>query len=180
MPNHCQQDLTVRGPIDDVNRFIEKCLKDDDGNEKVLDCNAIISYPERFATQDAHAKAAMLTRAALTDEERATTPYVHVQDGYNSGGYEWCNANWGTKWGAYDGWRFKTSTKGRKMCLRLSFSSAWAPVNGGIWDALSETFPTLSFTLRYYEGGMGFKGTIEVADGEITESEGEYRGNRGG
>ena len=153
MPNHCEQDLTVRGPIADVDAFLTSCTKIDN-DDTVLDCNAIIPYPQRYRDMDATAKLA-------TDE--------------------WCVKNWGTKWGAYDGIPVRVTMRGKRKTARLSFSSAWEPIGSRIWNELTTRFPTLLFTLRYYEGGVGFQGEYAVKGTSIVrEFKKPYRGQRGG
>lgn len=62
----------------------------------------------------------------------------------------------------------------------VTFYTAWAPSEPLI-DKMSELFPTLTFTLKYYEGGMGFKGTYKVKNKKIlTDMSGDYTGTRGG
>lgn len=64
--------------------------------------------------------------------------------------------------------------------LKLTFNTAWAPPNI-IIEKASEMFPGLEFTLKYYEGGGGFKGVLKCKGGEvIDEWSGEYKGSRGG
>jgi hypothetical protein len=98
------------------------------------------------------------------------------QVGYNSGGYEWCIENWGTKWGIYDG----ELVNEREGGLTYRFQSAWSPPIPVI-KKMSEMFPKLLFTLRYYECGMEFKGTLTCKNGKpLSFKESKYRGNRGG
>lgn len=99
------------------------------------------------------------------------------------GWYNWRLEHWGTKWGAYDGLPLEecTAPSGKRK-VKLSFSSAWSPLGDPIWHALAARFPTLRFTVHYYEAGMGFKGKIKIRPGQPIEFEhsNTYRGSRGG
>ena len=68
--------------------------------------------------------------------------------------YDWCVANWGTKWDA-DTHAICVSKDWTTMYIR--FDTAWSPPIPML-DVWEERFPDLTFTLRYYEGGMWFMG----------------------
>ncbi len=91
--------------------------------------------------------------------------------------HEWCIAHWGTKWNAC-ATQFKEDPTDTKATLY--FETAWSPPLPVI-AKLSTQFPQLSFTLRYWEGGFGFKGTFRVRNGKILcDDTLSYRGRRGG
>lgn len=73
--------------------------------------------------------------------------------------YDWCVANWGTKWdvGA-DGYEAQDDGDGK---LTLTFDSAWSPPIGA-YEKLVE----MGFSIRayYYEPGMAFAGIWEDGD----------------
>ena len=104
----------------------------------------------------------------------------HLQDGFNSGGYDWCVKNWGTKWGIYSAVLKETKLAGKRSKVAYTFRSAWSPPLPVI-NAMSIKFPQLKFKLKYYERGVGFKGTFEVQAGQVSaEKQESYRGSRGG
>src|SRR5262249_32909329 len=92
MPNWCENDLTVKGPKDKVQEFIQRA----EGPNGCLDFNAFVPYPERFLALD--------KAAEEWDDRNRNDPELHYgdrpKDGFNQGGYEWCIANCGTKWNA--------------------------------------------------------------------------------
>jgi hypothetical protein len=60
------------------------------------------------------------------------------------------------------------------------FDTAWSPPLPVI-QAASNKFLAVRLTLRYYEGGCGFKGILVCKAGQVLRNEcGEYRGRRGG
>ena len=82
MPNWCGCELLVTGSKKDLDEFAKKAAT----KKCPLDFNIFIPYPENWRKLD---KAA--------EKARKKGEY-NVRDGYNNGGYQWCIANWGTKW----------------------------------------------------------------------------------
>ena len=75
MPNHCENELKVKGPQDELERFklfAKGIYPFGDDKEEILCCNNFIPAPKE----------------AIHD--------------YSNVGYDWCIRNWGTKWGCYD------------------------------------------------------------------------------
>jgi hypothetical protein len=184
MPNWCSSDLIVKGKTTDLAAFsvkvcsprplvtvkkevLDRLTGQEEEKESFLDANKIIPYPEEYAKADrANAEAARKEKQPFTDS---------VPDGYNHGGYEWCIANWGTKWGFCD-----VEREVRPRSIIFTFQTAWSPPEPLI-RKLGEMFPKLEFTLKYYECGGGFSGKLHIKDGEINEEYNDnYRGNRGG
>lgn len=165
MPNHCEGELTVTGPSDEVKRFREL------HGEALLDANKVIPYPERFREQDRKAEA----------HNKAKKPEDHhMKDGFNSGGCEWCINNWGTKWGFYDVVLLDEGHYGDEARVRLGFSTAWSPAEP-LFAKMVADFPKLNFVYEYWEGGMGFQGHMVGVNGVVTCSElFDYCGCRGG
>lgn len=164
MPNHCDNDLFIYGSEDSIKEFIEFSKKDDE----LLSADKYIPYPQKYKDMDLIAEIA-----------RKNGDY-HIIDGFNSGGYEWCVQNWGTKWGIYEAIIKEEKFSGKRSKVIYNFNSAWSPPLPVI-KAMSVKFPELKFKLKYYEGGGGFKGTFEVQAGQVTaETNDTYRGRRGG
>jgi len=164
MPNHVDQDLYVTGDVESLKSFLEFSKEDD----KLLSANKFIPYPDEYTVLD-----------KIAEEQRLKGNYS-AKDGFNSGGYEWCCNNWGTKWGIYDASILSQKLEGKKGRLKITFQSAWSPPLPVIL-AMSKKFESLKFKLKYYEMGMGFKGTYIAEKGEVLEdSDAKYNGNRGG
>lgn len=170
MPNWCENELRVIGRKADVERFIGFVAGSRD-DQTDFDFDRIVPYPEDYGAADAALRKWEEDNKGMPWNERTGRP----QDGYNQGGYEWCIANWGTKWNACDTVVRKTS----RGCT-FSFNTAWSPPGPVIRKAAS-LFPSLQFDLKYWEGGCGFQGGLSVKCEEVLEEwEGEYRGRRGG
>jgi hypothetical protein len=78
--------------------------------------------------------------------------------------YDWCVANWGTKWDVGgDGYEAQDIPGG----LMLTFDSAWSPPI----DAFNTLVEKQGFSIRamYYEPGMAFAGIWEDGDDDYYE-----------
>lgn len=145
MPNHCYNILTVKGNESDVSR----CLDFIHGKEEdaLFDCGKVIPYPKEYADGDADGSG----------------------KGYNSGGYEWCIANWGTKWGAYDA----NLIERENGIAKIDFSSAWSPPSPVV-EKLAELYPTLDFKLEFEEVGADYSGYDLWEKGVFDTETGDY------
>lgn len=165
MPNHCSQDLFVYGPEPLIKEFISFA----EDTNTVLSHEKFVPYPKQYKDLDEAAAIA-----------RKSNPTSMVKDGFNSGGYEWCLENWGTKWGIYRAELTKSKLKGKRSQVNYTFDSAWSPAIPVI-RAMSIRFPELTFKLKYYEMGAAYKGVYEVVNGIVLkDDESTYKGSRGG
>ena len=155
MPNWVYHAMHITGPEKDRNRF-EKYAKGPHGtlsyekNEPILppienessdlSAHKFIPYPKKYWRPDPKTG----------------------KDGYNSGGYEWCNANWGTKWGFCDVEKQKDEEK-----LSYTFLTAWS-VPYPLIEKMSEMFPTLTFNVFAKEESGKFEWTLTFKKGKIT------------
>jgi hypothetical protein len=79
--------------------------------------------------------------------------------------YQWCVDNWGTKWNAANDEETNFADDDY-----IRFTTAWSPPIAAIQE-LAAKFPTMKFTLKYFEGGMFFGGIVELSNGQITLDE---------
>ncbi|MBV6394133.1 MAG: hypothetical protein KPEEDBHJ_03381 [Anaerolineales bacterium] len=114
MPNWNENELTITGP--DVKAVLEAIRSDDihDQDLRLLDFNRIIPYPQIYRDMDKRAEEYREKFADIENDDperqqklaalgaeygvEPSTPWI--QDGYNSGGYEWACDQWMTKWNA--------------------------------------------------------------------------------
>ena len=160
MPNHCWNTLRVTGKEAELEKFRKFAEGEpyDSGEERVLDFDKFVPYPEKYKALDLKAR---------EDEKNKIEP--RVKDGYNSGGYEWCIANWSTKWNAYDVTFNKVLDKKKKVIgLSYNFSTAWAPPEKVV-RKMGEMFPELCVELDYEESGEGFSGELVMVNGEVAK-----------
>ena len=185
MPNHCDHDFWISGPTDVVNHILATHL-DAHG---AINADSVIPYPVIFKTMD-EARHKWTETYFKDDYGIAPKDGVDAQtippcpkDGFNSGGYEWCVEQWGTKWGCYDGRGITDvplkSPKTRKV--QLGFLTAWSPALP-VYNALAKMYPNCNFKVAFYEQGAAYSGWITWHKGaRINEKHNNmYRGNRGG
>ena len=184
MPNHSESDLFVEGEPDVLVRFMEEAkgpegVPDREGPKEtsLLSAHVFIPYPDEF--QDGEkCKACGGTERNPEKSWECATCGGQVTDGYNRGGYEWCNEHWGTKWGLYDVGLVEDHPEDGRIVY--TFRSAWAPPTPVI-KAMARRYPDLTFHLVYYECGAAYQGSLKVRGEDVLEDwEGPYYGDRGG
>lgn len=189
MPNWCENELTIKGPgVEEIMAFLKipaksrEELGDEEGEKAysdAFDFNLLLPYPARYSEMDEEARDlfwdAQTDGDALDLEARQIAYYAKWgtnKDGFNSGGYEWCVRNWGTKWNA--------SWVDREGPNKITFDTAWSPPEGVV-AALAAKFPKNTFVHKFWEGGAGFKGRHEYRKGVLySQSTTNYSGGRGG
>ena len=170
MPNWCENNLIIRGSRKELDKFKK------DMGEKLLDARKIIPYPEKYDKLDIisrkwYKKADEYARKVgndarewycgdkLTKKQREDFYKENgkeKKDGFNSGGYEWCYENWGTKWGFCDVViRYENEDE-----IYYTFETAWSPPLPLI-DEMSAIYPKLEIVLNYVEEGEQFSGGVK-------------------
>jgi hypothetical protein len=196
MPNHCENDLLIRGPYEDRDDFMRAISSEtEEGHPYYAILANLYPCPEELLETCAPTKVVMTQEEAdrINEEYFDLMPNLsenlHVKAiteeeadlrSRKYGGinwYDWCISHWGTKWGDYDlrlSWHSPDETL-------LTFCTAWSPPEPGI-ALISKKFPTLTFSLSYYEAGMGFSGNTSYKDGVIVAESynDDYKGPRGG
>lgn len=168
MPNWCVNELRITGPPAARAAFKDRATKYvDPDNEAEY---AKLDPTEAAVTRMADALAETDRKTVLSFTAFNPIPVENKEDWYN-----WNIANWGTKWDASDPALNTTATS-----LVYDFDTAWSPPCPAV-IAMSKMFPELKFSLRYWEGGMGFQGKFVAKAGEIlTDISMEYKGGKGG
>ncbi len=182
MPNWCENDLTLIGDEEEIKRFKKKAK----GKNGLLDMNRFVTYPKKYKEMDDAAEKHNDKYYSTSPEERQKmdeSGQGYMKDGYNSGGYQWCVENWGTKWN-FSEISIEESNENptyEGATIIYHFDTPWCPPNKVI-SRMSRKFPTLTFTLDYFEMGMAFAGTIILKDEEVLVDEvnNDYQGDRGG
>jgi len=80
--------------------------------------------------------------------------------------YDWCVTNWGTKWDICDVYVVNDE---EEDSIEFSFNTAWAPPTEAFlyW---AQQDGCVSYSLKYYEPGMGFVGEASY-DGDTYEDD---------
>jgi hypothetical protein len=175
MPNHCNNTLGVLGKTSDVEKFVEFVKsknKDKTGCEYEI-FESLIPMPKELE--------------GTTSPSKSSNEELIKKYGTDNW-YDWCNNNWGTKWGDYDitksdpanlvqySYPFKEDGEEDYVnpientdnsYVHFYYDTAWAPGSDQLCDALCLKFPELNFNLYYEEPGMGFAGQVKIKKGEV-------------
>jgi Ferredoxin-like domain in Api92-like protein len=148
MPNWCNNVVKISGDIK-ILKKLEKCQFDFDTIYPMPTDLDIVAG--RIGAEDSN------EHKALIKKENANLKKY----GYKNW-YDWCNAEWGTKWPASEvetTWLSNKSTKDMgTVCF--TYMTAWGP-GLGILSKLKENYPDLNIISQYYEPGIGFAGLWE-------------------
>ena len=178
MPNHVTQQLSIVGA--EALTLIEHIA----GAESAFDFNKVIPMPEELnieESSDGNMGLAAITGrcdaylsyqwakeeairtpaefAAYVERERplaielAQKYFSNQQKFGHATWYGWCNDNWGTKWNAYS----VSTPELLSDRATIRFNTAWSPAIPVIVK-LSDLFPLLELTLRYFDDGWNFAG----------------------
>jgi len=149
LPNWSENELIVDGGQTEIARFKElakgKVTGIEPQEETDLSLNSLYPMPKELEGTK-----------APPDQPKQSLIDKYGSDNW----YDWHVKNWGTKWDVEA--RLETDKRNR---LRYFFDSAWSPPLNWLIK-VSKDFPTLKFTIKYIEEGMGFKGTFTVKNGE--------------
>ena len=180
MPNHCENQFTVRGDKDDVINFIVSCIKPKHGEEPLSENQikqAIIAGAFDNQSQYVFNNFCLFRKLKPMPEELEDTIKGSGQeknqeliDKYGADNwYDWANANWETKWGCYDvsfDPIYKTDSGEYEM--QINYSTAWSPGDDCLMENLAvEEYEKLKFHLYYQEPGMGYHGFFFIKAGRV-------------
>ena len=152
MPNWCSNSINITGPADQVKTLWEQAQANWKNEDYGL-LNAMVPMPDALKG----------TRSPSPDD--GSQPSV---DGYTNW-YDWCVANWGTKWDISDeGLTFTDNGDGTAQ-ISGWFESAWAPpINA--YDTFLDDMDGCSLYATYEEGGMDFAGIYDNGSDEYMEN----------
>lgn len=147
MPNYCSNRIEVTGNPDEILHLLDFIKSSED---VAFDFNKVIPYPEEFARMDAEKESS----------------------GFTAGGYEWRVQYWGTKWNAVDPFIEHNSSSNDKIPndVTIYYQSAWYPALP-VTKALSILLPNLTFTHKYDQMQMDYRGYTVFKNGEVLEED---------
>lgn len=152
MLNHCYNQIEIKGDPQEIEKFRSECF---DGDE--FDFNSIVPQPECLEGTCSPNNAPEIEKVRIRE-----------QTGGWDNWYDWCNDNWGTKWGAYDGWICHHNNPDD---FTFGFNTAWSPANTSFYDIMIQKYPMLEITYYFYEPGSAFAGSYSQDDfGTINEN----------
>lgn len=188
MPNWCEFDLRVSGKATEVHNFETRLVMNRAGESDMVSMlAAFLPIPEALRDtvspyRDPHSEDQVLAaEGGEQDRMRAENvahrnQYEALKATYGAGDwYAWTCQTWGVKWAD----RSRIVHKGSRS-LMLTGECPWGPPLEGL-TRISAEWPTLRFTIEWFECGMGFAGKASLHGGEIVStSSRDYRGGRGG
>ena len=190
MPNHTANNFVIQGPVADINRFIAAVKTD----ETDIDFNGVspmpvelkgTTSPTRIVTQEEVDKAwsdwNTRKEAGTLDSHEKDKPWglgitqAQANELMNKYGatnwYDWCNTNWGTKWGAYDAREWSVTEHGDGSGhATIYYETAWSPATA-LWLRVSKDYPTIRFYHEFADEGGAFLGSETIVNGEIIDTE---------
>jgi hypothetical protein len=186
MPNWCENQLTVLGSVFELDQFIKEVAEETEEGKTALSFGKIVPMPEEL--KDMHIGGMTIDGKQVTawrevKGENGKMQFIPVDEdamrkkhGYCNW-YQWSLANWGTKWGVFDVREPEMLSSTRAV---YRFDTAWSPPVPLV-EAAARKYPSLTFDLRFWEGGCAFKGRLKVKGDEVIEDwTGHYNGSRGG
>jgi hypothetical protein len=182
MPNHCNNTLGIIGLTKDVESFLNlvkvKIKSFDDDDFEIF--NGLMPMPKE------------LDGTKKNYEPESKNEDLIEKYGFDNW-YDWCNSNWGTKWGDYetqsDGidhiseYKYPVLEDGSKdyensfkeltgeSLLHFSYDTAWSPGAEELANAICKQFPTLRGFISYEEPGMCFAGNLVFQNGKIISND---------
>lgn len=149
MPNWCSTNLTIKGDSAELKTFFDGIKLPDGTHPRSMGYNILETYypcPQElketlagFYGNDSEKQAQLEAQQASNIEKYGSKDW-----------YDWCNANWGTKWGDCDTECTTTleDSEGTELCFTLE--SAWSPITSGLIE-ISKSFPNLYFIMEHRE-----------------------------
>lgn len=171
MPNHtsCLLSCTSGKTIGSI---IKPYLTD---NGKNIDFNKILPMPEGILKTCDASSVAEITKERTPEEiearqkEQDLLEEQNQKDYGHKNWYDWCVANWDTKWNAYECWILEDSGLTLDEISDLGFQTAWSPPINVIRELAKLTGESLR--MSYYDEGWMFGGEYLVnADGSETDN----------
>jgi hypothetical protein len=159
MPNHVINILTIEASN---KQEIINAIRGEEFDQ-YIDFNKIIPMPEELKETTSPVR---IVSESESKKGKGITQEMHdelIEKYGHADWYSWSNANWGTKWNAYD----QSSDDDGEII----FQTAWnTPLF--VMKKLSEQFPNARFNVRYADEDLGYNcGDYTLIGGEISGCE---------
>lgn len=176
MPNHCNNKMGIIGPTEDIEVFLKTVeIKESDKEDQPYKLfNGLMPTPIELVGT---------TSPSKVKNEQLIEKYG------SDNWYDWCNRNWGTKWGDYSLtssginhesiYEYQVLENGEtdyenpvkklsgQSSIHFDYDTAWSPGCDELAEAIVNRFPRLNGFISYEEPGMAFAGQLLFANGEI-------------
>lgn len=196
MPNWCENDLTITGSANELNRFIaavEEIQDDETFKYQIIaklfplpkelegiisPCTVVPDEDPLLGERDEFFSSALSGYRRYISE----TENKHLIETYGANNwYDWQHVHWGVKWGDCHTELGTLNLDYKDYSeIQFHFDTPWGPPDKAFIE-ISKQWPTLTFEDEYFEGGMGFSGGWIIHNGEMSDEwSSDYRGSRGG
>jgi hypothetical protein len=145
MPNHCYHNISIGS---DITKERQEIL---DAIEKVGGiCRYYKPMPKELEGTTSPQRVGDTENCTITESKSAELKHKYGYDNW----YDWCNTNWGTKWGCYE---LEIDDD------QIRFTTAWSPMDELIIKQMAQDFPDMFWTFEE-ETGWGAEFDIEGGD----------------
>ncbi|GHU02120.1 hypothetical protein FACS1894147_03330 [Spirochaetia bacterium] len=148
MPNWCENNLRVGGERKDLDAFLAECFSKNEYGRVFLDFEKIVPPPENYFRKNI-----------------GVQEIKYCKENGLIDWFTWNIGNWGTKWNVTE-----CDIEDNDSSITVWFETAWSPPTP-IMEALTKKYTSLSFTLEYSEGGVGYRGIYESQNGETLQND---------
>lgn len=163
MPNHVTHRVVVTGPISEIARFTELCIRNEE-----FDFESLTPMPEILGQVISPVRRGENGRIMLNPDGELLTKGVEANEEQqavldkltHTDWYSWSIHNWGTKWNSYS-YSLISSVPER---FEFLFDTAWSPPEP-IFHRLADEFPELAFEIAFFDEGWNYAGTASIKDG---------------
>jgi hypothetical protein len=167
MPNNCDNHMKIKGSKLAIDNFIQQITRtriDDDGTVHSFTDIAHCVKPIPEELQITSGSFGFKDDGSPSDKQAAYDRlYAQNKEKYGfKDWYDWSTANYGTKWGDYEGDLERVSDTE----VTYTFTTAWAPFHESFMEYFAEKFPELNVVYTYSEMGMNFMGCYIIAEGD--------------
>ena len=170
MPNHCTNLLSCTSGKN-IGEIIKPYLTDDGKN---LDFDKIIPMPDGIIKTFQDSTIEEIIKERTPEEKEARQKVLddlqeqNLKDYGHKNWYDWCVANWDTKWNAYSCYTLEDDSLKLEDIHDFGFQTAWSPPINVIRQLAKLTGESLR--MSYYDEGWMFGGVYHVLpDGSETD-----------
>lgn len=194
MPNHCQNEITIKGPKDKIDAFWNNLHKGNENGEpsfaNLVPMPEILNDTRSLLSEKDFQETLVKWKGYLADEDNDiwTQEYYDAQvqelrdnherstlakatTGFASA-YEWriSDENWGNKWGDYETYVRREEPyeweSEQDYAILGTYDTAWSPFSIRFWEIISDRYFGVSFVISYREDGLCFEGSQTFFNGE--------------
>lgn len=174
MPNWCEMEVTIQGDKETLEQIVAKgaegTYEDLGWNSETRTYETIGILPNKFSFNNFSPVPKFNPEGEGSLESVMKAINLGKRGEYDNS-YDWCVANWGTKWDLDQQQVFVSTVHkliGETYQVFITGNTAWSPALP-LFETISEQFPTVKIIYKYVEEGNSFMGRAEIENGEIDD-----------